>query len=322
MIMTKRFIYIACMLGLVFVSVAKADDLIDIYKQALANDPTFKAEESNLMAVRENLPIKRSYLLPNISAIGSVNRTYNVNDSSITDPTTNRFYDQPVNYSLSITQPIFNFTYWESVKNASSLVKKEEATYFSAGQDLMLRTATAYFNVLYAEDSLSLTSAQKKSLASLLKDTKERYQVGLIAITNVYQVQAQYDSITAQEIAAQNNLEVQREKLREIIGKEPADLAILGSKLTLVSPSPTDVGRWMATAEKQNYALLAARYATQAANDNIKVQAGGHIPIINATGGYQYSYDNNSASLGGLNVMKRNKAATVGLSLTLSRWVS
>jgi len=308
----KRLFPITLVACLVFSSAAMAvDDLLDTYKQALASDPVFKSEEANLMATKEDLPISRANLLPTISANGSIARQYDKTD--LLDDS-NTFYNNTAAYSLNIDQPIFNYTNWMAVKNASALVKQEEATYFSSGQDLMLRTATAYFNILAAQDTLWLTRAQKKSLASLLRDTKQRYDVGLIPITNLYQVQARYDSVCASEIAAENDVSVKREKLREIIGKEPGDLAILAKKVTLIHPDPDNVGRWMAVAERQNYSLLASRYATLAANENIKMQAGGHIPTLDVTGGYQYSYDGNYNALGN---MSRQRTATLGLTMNV-----
>jgi len=293
---------------------ARADDLIDIYHQAVASDPVFKTEEANFMAVKEKLPISRAALLPAFLTSGSINRAHSVIDAFGVPRA--KFYSNPVNYGLTLTQPIFNYAIWYAVRNASALVKQEEATYFFAAQDLMLRTAIAYVNILAAEDALKYDRAYKKSLATYLKQTKERYEVGLIAITDYYVAKSQYDAVVAQEIKDENQLAINREKLRQIIGKEPGPLAPLKSKLHLQSPQPNNVSRWMTIAEQQNYQLLSKRYATLAANENIKTQTGGHFPVINATGGYTYSY-NSSNTAGQATTFGRQKVATAGLSVNL-----
>lgn len=290
-------------------SVAFADDLSDIYKQALINDQTFKSAEAQFWANKELIPISRAALLPSIMATGSAGRHYQNNRD-------NR-YDNFTGYGLSLTQTVFNYTNWEAVQNASALVKQAEAQYFAAAQDLMLRTSTAYLNILAARDYLKFTQAHKKSLERRLKEEKKRYEVGLIPITNVYQIKALYDQTRASEISAENDLANKIEKLREIIGKDPGVLAILRPNLPLYQPNPANVSQWMTVAEKQNYGLLAAQYAAIAARDNVKMQVGGHLPTVDVSGSYNYKNTTNSNPSISNSTSVNDKTALLSLNLTL-----
>lgn len=293
-----------------FASLACAEDLAAIYKEALHNDQIFKAAEAQFLAAKENLPINYALLLPNIQATGFAGRNYQrVDGLRLKDS----YYYNGAGYGLTLAQPVFNYNSWATVQNASSLVKQAEAQYFFAIQDLILRTATGYFSVLEARDVLQLARAQKKSLERRLKEEKQRYEVGLIPITNVYEIKANYDKTSAQEIAAENDLSNKIEKLREIIGKPPGNLAVLGVNLPVNGPVPQDISQWMRTSEKQNYSLLAANYSTIAARDNIKMQFGNHLPTVTAQGSYQFSNTQDITTRAPL----RTAAASLSLNVAL-----
>lgn len=277
-----------------------AANLIEVYQQALVSDPTFQAAQATLMANREALPINIAALLPSVAATGSFTREHTNQEITgmVTGPTNNPnipntpsessedFYNNSTIYNLSITQSIFNYSNWMKVKNAGAVVKQAEATFNAAAQNLMIQTATAYFNVLEAHESLQTLSAQRKALNEQLIQTEQRFKVGVIAITGVQQVKASYDSVVAQEIAAKNQLADTLEALRAITGTFYPNLAGLKKSMPLVSPHPADINRWVNVAAMQNYTLLAAEYAAEAAKDNIYIQASGHLPVVTANGGY------------------------------------
>lgn len=300
---------------------AFAADLIDVYKQALVSDPTFKASRSEWLAYRENLPISRANLLPLITATGSINRSYNRIEgaSGIIDVTTGtaannvKYYDNNANYSLNLTQPIFNFSYWAKLSTTKAQVRSAEAKFFSSAQDLMFRTASAYFSVLQAQDDLYFTREQKKAVGEQLHQQQQRYAVGLNPITDVNEAQAKYDGIVAQEIAAQNNLQDQEEKLQEITGIRFPHLSVLSTNLPLITPVPQNIEQWVNKAVLQNYSLLGAKNDTLAARENVFTQAAGHFPVLNATGAYEYNYDSNV----GIGKSERVKTAVGGLSLSV-----
>lgn len=318
LIMKKTFLIFSSILTSFFAITISAADLLDVYQQALRSDPTFKEANAQWLAQRENLPISRASLLPQLSATGSVGRAYsNVEGGSLDIDDVDRhskFYNNTSSFSLSLSQPIFNFSNWASLRGAGATVKQAEAQFASDAQDLMSRVATAYFNVLQAQDVLRFTRENKKAVGEVLRQQRQKYAVGLIPITDVNDAQASYDSVIAQEIAAQNDLQDQEEKLQEITSLKYSSLNTLKANLPLVTPDPANIERWVRSAEQQNYTLLAARYATIAAREDVSVQEGGHFPTLNATGGYDYGYNSNSS---GRNQLSRDKSLSAGLSVNI-----
>ena len=282
-----------------------AKNLLQIYDLALQNDPTFKAAEANMMANKQALGIARSILLPSLDLRGSAARTFNK-----FKPTGN-FSDTDTKYAVSITQPIFNLVGWTSIRNANAIVKQAEATYNFAAQDLMLRVATAYFNVLQAYDNLRFSLAEQRALARSLEQNEERFKVGLIAITDVEQTRAQFDSVSAQVITDSNNIANRLEELREITGEFNNHLVGIKERLPLVKPDPTNINSWVDTANSQNYSLQAARFAMQAAKDNISVQSTTRWPVVNASGSYSYERHTNGGNAG----LSNNNAVLAGVSV-------
>jgi outer membrane protein len=320
---------IARRLGILLISIvllpsaALAADLMQIYRQALASDPTFKAAQAQYYATQENVPINRAALLPNINLSGDTERQRIregsfVNDSNqfgiVTDRrfNTQTFYNNSNNYLLQATQTIFNYSAWAQLQQADFQVRQAAATFAAAAQDLMLRTAQAYFGVLQASDTLRYTQEQKKAVAEQLRQTQDQYNVGLVAITGVKEAQANYDSLVAQEIAAKNDLANAIEQLRTITGRTYIGLMGADNRLPLVNPQPDNIERWVEVAQCQNYDLLAAINGANAAQQNIKVQSGGHLPVVNAIAGYNYDDESDPNTLG------ENKTETTFGGFTLN----
>lgn len=293
-----------------------AENLIQVYQEALSCDPIFKAAQEQYLATRENVPIARSALLPNVGFTASTERQY-LAETTVTpilgvDANSN-FYNSQNAYLLSVSQPLFNWSSWYALRNADATVKSAEASYYYAQQDLILRVAQAYFNVLQAVDNLRYTEAQKKAVGEQLQQTKEEYNVGLIAITGVNEAQANYDSILANEIAAKVEIATAMEALRVLTTRAYPTLMGLNHELPLVNPDPADISRWVACAEQQNYNLQAAIYSAEAARENIQVQAGNNYPVVNAVGGYSYLSNSNSFAFS----LIRQKELTGGVSVSL-----
>lgn len=313
--MKKQFVKLLASMAVIFItSNACAFDLIDIYNQAALSDPQFKAANAQWLANREILPITRATLFPQLSASGTLSRT---RSDSETATSSSKNFNNNVGYGLILTQSVFDFANWASVWGAQALVKQAEATFASATIDLMLRTANAYFAVLNANDTLRYTQANKEALKKQLDQAQHRYDVGLSAITDLENAKASYDQAVAEEIAEQNILSSQLEKLTEITGVKYSSVALLDTlaiDLPLLKPEPADIEKWVSTAEQQNPDLAAARFGALSARENIKVKNAGHLPTIQAGGSYNYSYDDN-AGLGGS--FHRGKSASAGLSLDI-----
>lgn len=291
---------------LLYVTNVYAVDLLEVYQQALTSDPTFKAARSQWLVDRENLPIKRSTLFPQIASSGGFTRNYYPQGSN---------YNNHSAFSLELKQSLFNFGNWANIMLAQAVVKKAEVTYIAAAEDLLLRTAIAYFEVLQAKDVLFYTKANKEFLTNTLKQTKHKYDVGLIAIVDLENTRADYDYAIAEEITATNNLADKLEQLNAITGIRYSQLDPITTNFPLLSPQPTDINKWTKAAEQQNFELAAARYTAVAAKENIKLQNAGHLPILNATGGYTYSHDDNSGY--GIPIKQRQAAAGLNLELPI-----
>lgn len=280
---TKRFLIITT--GLFWSWCCFAASFIDVFNQALRSDPSFKAAEAQWLAATQLLPISRSYLFPHISANGVLAENH-VNQTFIH---TDNFWQTSQQYALALNQTIFDFRAWAGLASAKAQVKQARATYDAAAENLIIRVATAYFNVLQAYDRLQTTLAQKQSLAQQLQQTKEQFKYGLIPITGVDQVTASYDATVAQEIADKNNVSNRLEELRGITGVFYTDLAGINKELPLIPPIPHDINAWVAIAKKQNYNIKAAYYAMVTAKENVTLQQAGHYPTIQGQASYTYS---------------------------------
>lgn len=297
-----------------------AIDLMDVYKQAFATDPTFKAARAQFLADKEGLPIARSALFPKLNATGNLTRQYTRNESAVTTNSSGRtdYFDNNVGYGLQLTQPLFSFGNWAGVWGAQAKVKQAEATFLAAEEDLLSRTAQAYFNVLLAKDVLYYTKSNKVAVERLLNQTKHKYDVGLIAITDLENTRAKYDQAVSDEIKAINDLSDNFEQLNEITGVRYFDLDPIKANFPLLSPQPNDIEQWVKAAEKHNFDLAAARYAAIVAKENIKVQNAGHLPTLSAKGQYAYSYDDNANYPGTINDgFNRAKKTSAGLELAV-----
>ncbi|OGT40567.1 MAG: hypothetical protein A3F12_07520 [Gammaproteobacteria bacterium RIFCSPHIGHO2_12_FULL_38_14] len=272
-----------CSITLLISPCAPADDLLQVYHQALANDPTFAQAESTWQSAKMNLPIAEAAYLPQLTTLANATRQYNRDGPAIASSLNG--YSWTYGYTLTLTQPVLNLAVWESIKGANASVKSATATYLAAQQSLMQRTASAYFSVLQAYDQLRYTVANKAAVLQQLDSSEQKFKVGLIAITDVYDARSNYDQITAQQIAAQNNLDVQLENLRAITNRHYQSLNGIHAQLPLFKPNPVDMEKWVAVANQQNYSIKAQNYAVINAMDLIKQQGAGDMPVLNLQAG-------------------------------------
>ena len=264
----------------------QAEDLLAIYRLAIENDARFRAVEANYMAVQQRVPQARAGLLPNLSATGALNR----NDEEVSTDTT--VFSRPAGqaryrsseYRLSLTQPIFNDANWASLRLAEADVRRAQAEYQTAQQDLILRTAQAYFDVLLAQDTLALALAEKEALARNLEATEGRKSAGLVSVTDVNDARARFQVAVAQEIEARYKLDDNREALREISGQPPGMLSGLDAIVAFSMPDPPDITQWIASATDKNFALRAAREAVEVARQTIERSRAAHLPTLDAVG--------------------------------------
>ncbi len=279
--------YIIC-LGFMMAAISspsQAENLLDVYQQAVANDPSFKQAEADFFAAEQQLPLAKAALLPNISADAGI---FLNNQQFTTDAAFFRngsFVSTGV--TLNLYQPVFNWKIWKSIAYAEASIKAATANYYFAQQDLITRTVRAYLNVLQANDILRFTRANKAALAQAYDTAKKKFDVGLVAITDVYEAQARYDQASAQELANMNALENTQETLHQITNHYYNVLDGLSDKgIPLATPLPNNIDEWSQTASKQNYQLQAQHFVVLAAKENIGIQFAGHLPSVAIQGSF------------------------------------
>ena len=255
-----------------------AENLLDIYNEALENDPTFKAAEYSYLADKEIVVQGRAALLPSITLSGSTNWNEYYQDD-VLQQEYNSF-----SKSARVSQPLFRLDTWFNFKRSKSLTNAAEAEFAYEQQNLILRTAELYFGVLRAIDDLNAAISEEKAIKKQLDQAQQRYEVGLSAITGVQEAQLAYDLSKAARINNEGNLFSAREALNALIGREIFSLDELGENLQISSPFPNSKEDWVNLALKNNYQLKASYLRKDAAKSNARSAASNHLPKIDIVG--------------------------------------
>lgn len=271
---------VAALLASAFLSLsANATDLLQIYQDALANDPQYASARSSLTAGQEKSVQGRAGLLPTIGLNGSDTRSRVESQPDIANADRN-FTTFSNTWSLALSQPLFRWANWQQYEQGKLSVVISEAQFAQAKQDLIVRVGQAYFDVLAAQDTLATLQAQKVAISEQLASAKRNFEVGTSTITDTHEAQARYDLATAQEFAAQSDLQVKRSALQQIIGKEAGELATLKAGVKLNSSQPAAVNEWVSSAEKQNFNVVASEVAVEVAKREIERNRAGHYPTL------------------------------------------
>ncbi|OFZ65873.1 MAG: channel protein TolC [Betaproteobacteria bacterium RBG_16_56_24] len=292
----------------------QAADLLETYHAAQANDPQIAAAYATQQAGREKLPQGRSLLLPSINL--SANSTFNDQTTQYQGTTflpggTNRYNSN--GYGVSLVQPLFRQQNWLAYSESELQVAQAEAQFRIAEQDLMVRVAQAYFDVLIAQDSVQLAETQKAAISEQLEQARRNFEVGSATITDTLEAQARHDLTGAQEIAAQNNLEIKRRALQQLINAMPKDLAHLGKEFRLEDPQPADMEKWVDDAQSNSLQLAVARAAAELAEKEVARNRGGHFPTVDLVANYSSS----NANGGSFGVGSDTTSKSVGVQLNM-----
>lgn len=258
---------------------ARAADLLGLYNEAKTYDAQFAAARASLDAGRERLPQGRSGLLPTVGA--SANTNWNETNTKIRSTGVNMRSDYNSNgWNVNLTQPLFRWQNWVNYTQSELAVAQAEAQFAQASQDLIVRVAQAYFDVLQAQEALASAQAQKTAIAEQLESAKRNFEVGTATITDTHEAQARYDLADAQLIAAQSDLTVKREVLRTVVGREHEDLKPLKTGVEIPRPRPEDINQWAKQAETGNLGVQVAESNAEIADQEISKQRGGHLPTL------------------------------------------
>jgi len=265
-----------------------ADTLSNIYNEAKENDPQLLKAEAQKEAAFEAVNSTRSPLLPQIN----LSAGYNVSRfNNYTYGNSNR-----ATAGAKLTQILYSRSSWVNLDTAEKTARQVDTQYAIAQQDLILRVAKAYFEVLRAKDNLAFVSAEKAAVARQLEQTKQRFDVGLSAITDVHDAQAQYDSVLASEVLAENNVINSYEAIREITGIEHKNLRELDTKRFSTNKPKKAIDTLVKEAQKRNLSLLSARIGQDISRDKIRLASSGHLPTLSLDAGYNFYDEHNSDS--------------------------
>lgn len=289
-----------------------AADLMQVYRAAQDNDPTFAAARATLEANQEKMPQGRAGLLPSLTLSG--NTVWNKNEVALhggADLGKPRYNSHA--YQLTLSQPLFRWQNWVSYDQSKIQVAQAEANFAQARQDLILRVAQAYFDVNYAIESLKAVQANKTAIAQQLESARKNFEVGSATITDTHEAQARFDLASAQEIAAESDYAVKQRALQAIIGKEAGELASTRKDAELSPPQPNDMKQWVAAAEKDSIAVQVQQANLDIAEREISKQRGGHYPTVDLVANSGSSTSFGSTTLGLLDTDFRN----VGIQLNI-----
>ncbi len=288
---------------------AQRSDLQQIFELALENDPTYKETRELRDAAFEKRPQAIARMLPFFSAAAGSSWNYlNNRKVGFQGQGIQKFWDSQVGFDLN--QPIFNLELWAQLSQSDNQIAQAEAEYANALQDLMQRTIKAYLDVLLAKDTLQFAISEKTALARQLEQAQQRFNVGLIAITDVLEAQSGYDRARSREIFADNGVDNAKEALREIVGEFDGDVVLLPKTIPLMKPEPMDMTAWAVSADQQNLGIVAAQNQAEVARKSIELQRTGHYPTLDVVG--SYSIQDNSSSFG-----LRGDVGQIGLQLNL-----
>jgi len=277
---------------------AQAEDLLEVYRPALANDPQIREADALRRAAREQRPQAWAQVLPQITGAASIQRDDEESSGSFptltlsnpADPTSplvlqvfprdSKTKPDIDTWSLDLRQSIFSWENWVALRRAGHQVAQAEADYGVAQQDLMLRVAQRYFDVLGARDDLEAEQAALEAISRQLEQAEKRFEVGLIAITDVQDTRAARDNAAAAVIEAKRRLATAEELLREVTGAKYDQLAKPDANIPLKAPEPADEDRWVEASLNQNLRLISSRLGADIARENVRASYGGHLPSI------------------------------------------
>jgi len=307
----------AVLLSLALSGPAEPKDLVGVFEDAVKNDPVIRQADANRLAAREARPQAWSAVLPQLNGSAGITRDHNAGlQEQITaipaptpaNPQAEQLVVLPLSevadtttkqWALNLKQNVFSWENWIALKAADKEVAQAEANYQAAEQQLILRVAQAYFNVLAAEDNLEANQASLEAISHQLDQANKRFEVGLIAITDVEDAKAARDTAAAAVIAGKRSLATAEDQLQEITGQKYDSLSKPGTEMPLKSPEPADESRWVDISLEQNLSLISSRLAADIARDNVRQAIGGHMPTLDLVAGRSWQQQNANEVIGG-----------------------
>ena len=282
----KHFLYFFYLINLYFIANATvyAVDLVEVYNIAVKNDPKLLASEVKHKAIMQEYPIARSYLLPNLKFSAKSQRTRESIDGAVYGRSSSTTQFTTDEYSINLKQPLYRRDLFSLLEKSEYQIAKSLAERDSARQDLIIRVAEAYFDILDSLDNINYVKSEKAAIKSQLNESKKRLEVGLIAITDYAEAQASYDLSETQYIEAKNSSDISKESLYVLTGKQFKKFSSLDKNIKAKDPDPNNIKAWEDFAIKQNLDLVAYKRAQDIATTNIKYERSKHFPTLDIYG--------------------------------------
>ena len=269
---------------------AAAEDLVQIYHEAVANDPTLASARATWMATQENVPQARANLLPSVTLAANAGET-NFYERLHTDPAVSVSQNFPqYQYTVTASQPLYRKQNVVALDQARETIGQSEYVLSSAQQDLIIRVAQAYFDVLLARFTIELTVSQKAAVSENLAQAKRNFEVGTATITDTNDAQAKYDQIVAQEISAHNDFDNKVAALRAIIGRQPKELRRFEANYDPQLPTPNALEVWIDSALHDNSQVRIAQSNYDIAVLEVDRQRAGHYPTLDLVASFNQGY--------------------------------
>jgi outer membrane protein len=306
---------LAAALGPLLAIPARGEDLMQIYRDAVQNDPLLASAQANWQATQEVLPQAKAGLLPNAGATGTFSGNHYETQIK-SDPPTNFTHNYgQINAGVSAAQPLFRYQNLVNYDQAKQTVAQSDDVLELARQDLILRVAQAYFDVLLAQFNIELAESQKKAVEESLAQAKRNFEVGVATITDTNEAQAKYDQIVAQEIASRNDYDNKVTVLRAIIGRPPKELRRVGKGLVPVPPDPDNSQYWIDRSRTDNLNVKVAERNFDIATLQIDKAKAGHYPTLDLVASYNYA--NYSGAAINLGVSNYSTTGTIGVQVAV-----
>ncbi len=277
--------YLLYLLIILVCSPLRAETVLDLFKQAEEKNPEFKISGTERAIAKEGKSQAKSSLMPQVTLEASAVENWQLDNWWSGESTENT----TLGYNVSLAYPLYRRGLNATVQQAETGIQQANVAYESAKQNLMASILQGYFNVLAGKDKLSNAQANKRAIVGQLEQVKAKFEVGLIAITDVQEAQAAYDLAIADEIQAKNEVDNALEALREIIGEYPQKIAVLKSDIPLVNPDPENSEEWVEIALKQNPSIIVAQHAVTKARQEIKKQRVNRYPTVDLVAQHRYN---------------------------------
>ncbi len=288
---------------------AQGADLSTVYRDSVLSDPVYQSARAQYQATLEKLPQARAAYLPLISGSGSYFR--NDIDRQLASDIS---YSTRV-YAVTLSQPLFRAQNWIAIDQARKQVLQAEAILAGSQQDLGIRVAQAYFDVLLARDNVSASETQKSAISEQLAQAKRNFEVGTATIVDTLEAQARFDQSNAKEISDKNDLEVKHRALQVLLGQVPDALVPLREPLRLAPPQPNDIEAWVTAAQNSSPTITAARANYEFFKEEVTRTLAGHLPTLDLSGSYSHASNPQTTVPGVIGPV--SISASVGLTLSI-----